>query len=183
MASSAQVSEATTHVPLLLPRQSGRFPMPSLTATSWVGVAMVRQNDPDRRGITWRTLSSIVDPGADAIRSAITAESVVAASSSELSSVSPRKARAFTMFPLWPSAMGPISVLRSTGCMLEALLDPAVEYLQCPIATLPLRRANRCSENTRDTRPMRRSACIRCPSPTAMPALSWPRCWTANSAK
>ena len=40
-----------------------------------------------------------------------------------------------------------------------------------------------CSEKTCVTSPMSRSAVTRPPSDTAMPADSWPRCWSAKSPK
>ena len=69
------------------------------------------------------------------------------------------------------------------GCAFVHIVEPVVEYRVCPIAACPSSPRSFSSEKTCATRPMSRSA-ISCPSSeTAIPADSWPRCWSATSPK
>ena len=52
-----------------------------------------------------------------------------------------------------------------------------------PIATSPGSACSCCSLKTCATRPISRTTVRRPPSDTAIPADSWPRCWSANSPK
>ncbi len=53
----------------------------------------------------------------------------------------------------------------------------------CPIATSPGSAWSCCSLKTCATSPMSRTTVSRPPSETAIPADSWPRCWSANRPK
>ena len=79
----------------------------------------------------------------------------------------------FTRLPLWPSAMPvPAAVVRKIGWAFSQVVDPVVEYRQCPTATWPGIAPRVCSSNTWLTRPrsLKTSTCA--PSATAMPAAS-----------
>ena len=76
-------------------------------------------------------------------------------------------------------ATGPCAVLALMGWALRMLELPAVEYRTCPIAREPGSRLRRSRLNTSATQPMPRSTWKVSPSVAAMPADSWPRCWSA----
>ena len=62
---------------------------------------------------------------------------------------------------------------------VSQVLEPVVEYRVCPMARSPVRGARTLSSKTWATRPMSFTTVTSSPSLTAMPADSWPRCWSA----
>ena len=84
-------------------------------------------------------------------------------------------------FPLWASPNPARPTPRNAGWALIQSLDPAVEYRVWPMARCPRRPESLRSSNTVVTRPMSFITVMASPSLTAMPADSWPRCWSANS--
>jgi len=101
----------------------------------------VRQNAPRSVGSSFSAASSIVlSVAASASNAPTMSESEVAAPGRD-GSIRPRsRARCassavLTRLPLWPSAMPvPAAVVRKIGCAFSHVVDPVVEYRQCPTA-------------------------------------------------
>ncbi len=73
----------------------------------------------------------------------------------------------------------PMAVLRNVGWAFSQVVEPVVEYRQCPTATWPRSDDSVCSSKTWLTRPRSLNTTICRPSDTEMPAASWPRCCSA----
>ena len=69
--------------------------------------------------------------------------------------------------------------MAKVGWAFSQVLEPVVEYRQCPTAMCPFSEDSVCSSKTWDTRPRSLKTTICEPSATAMPAASWPRCCSA----
>jgi hypothetical protein len=69
-------------------------------------------------------------------------------------STSSRSCAVFTRLPLWPSAIPlPAAVVRKVGCAFSQVVEPVVEYRQCPTARCPFNEDSTCSSKTWLTRP------------------------------
>ena len=102
----------------------------------------VRQNAPRTVGSNSRAACSSDESAAPCASNAPRmSESVVAVAAPRLPIRPSSRARAansvvLTRLPLWPSATPvPAAVLRNTGCAFSQVVDPVVEYRQCPTAT------------------------------------------------
>jgi hypothetical protein len=85
---------------------------------------------------------------------------------------------ALIRFPLCASATSRRSE-RQTGCEFSHEEAPVVEYRTWPTAISPGSARSFCSSNTWLTRPWSRIAMMWPLCEVAMPADSWPRCWSA----
>ncbi len=122
-------------------------------------------------------------PPAAASISVNTSVSLVAVSPKPRLSSSSRSAVALTRLPLWATDSGPCMVSTRNGWMLRSAFDPVVEYRVWPIEWYPVSGLSASGEKTVETRPGPLWTRARLPSLTAMPAASWPRCWSANNPK
>ena len=93
------------------------------------------------------------------------------------------RSTALMTLPLWATATSTSGPLDTIGWALAILLEPVVEYRVCPMARWPVRLRKSSSLNACATRPIAVQVVMRPPSAADMPALSWPRCWRANSPK
>ena len=185
--SSAAVSLATTQPRSRRPSTSGCTPCGSRAAYRVCSSMKVRQKAPRRVGSSSIAACSIdVSPAACASSAATRSESVVAAirslrvPSRPASRTLRARSEVLTRLPLWPSAMEvPAEVVRKVGWAFSQLVDPVVEYRVCPMATWPFMAESVCSSNTWLTRPRSLNTSTWAPSPTAIPAASWPRCCSA----
>ena len=76
-----------------------------------------------------------------------------------------------------------MAVARKVGWAFAHTEAPVVEYRQCPTAIWPVSVLSEGSSKTWATRPISLCTRMRVPSLTAMPADSWPRCWSAYRPK
>ena len=185
--SRAGDSEATAHpsgasTPPNRPRQRGRNPWGSRTAWTRPASTSTRLNAPSTCGRTAPIASESVHPSpiSRASSSATTSVSV----SSIPGSIPARSASAGVLvrFPLCASANPSAPWERKTGWAACHADSPWVEYRVCPMIWSPSRAASERSLKTEATRPMSFTTVTVSRLALAIPADSWPRCWSAYSA-
>jgi hypothetical protein len=147
MMSSAAVSLATTQPRSRRPSTSGRTPCWSRAAYRVCSSANTSENAPRSRGSSRSADSSTpVSAAVAASSSATRSESVVdwtarrslrpaPVAPPRAESTSSRSCAVFTRLPLWPSAIPlPAAVVRKVGWAFSQVVEPVVEYRQCPTA-------------------------------------------------
>mmetsp|Transcript_53233 Transcript_53233/g.124596 ORF Transcript_53233/g.124596 Transcript_53233/m.124596 type:complete len:238 (+) Transcript_53233:829-1542(+) len=160
--SSAHVSEATTYpsVPLgprptSLPRQRGRKPLGSRTATRCESVKITTEKAPSAWVMASKIWSSWLLRFECEIRCRKSSESTVDCVSTPWSWKKERSSEALLRFPLCASArFFPLRYRTQNGWNpSSAVLPPAVEYRVCPIAWIPSSCFTSSGLNTSVTRP------------------------------
>ena len=195
MTSRAGDSEARTQpcsnssVASSRPRHRGRNPLGSRTPMTRSASISTNENAPSTFGRTSFSAASRSSVCSVRVRSGRSGGNAWASSSATRSlseetspgsmlACSARKS-VLVRLPLWASAKPARPTPRKTGWAFIQSLDPAVEYLVCPMARWPRRPESLRSSKTVVTRPMSFITVMRSPSLTAMPADSWPRCCSA----
>ena len=134
--------------------QRGLIPLVSLTPISLSFVKITMAKEPFTTCIALNIALSIPLLAYLAISPKITSESVV------LWKINPHSCRrslnvsALVKFPLCAMAIEPSLPWVKSGCALHLRLSPAVEYLTCPIAALPVNSSSISSSNTSVTSPI-----------------------------
>ena len=114
-----------------------------------------------------------------AIKLAITSESIDVWNICPPSSNNSLITSALTKVPLCAIAIGPNFVWLNNGCAFSILVSPLVEYLTCPIPVKPFKLFISSWEKASVISPIPFLIFISSPLATAIPALSWPLCWSA----
>ena len=179
IASKAQLSEVRIYPSSIFPSESGLIPWGSLAPISLFCDIITSAKEPLTADMA--SITALVRPffALLAIRHAITSESIEVWNICPASSKSSLITSSFTKFPLWAIAIDPILDVVTIGWAFSIPLPPAVEYLTCPTAIWPCNFFKSSCLKASVISPNPLCTSIFSPLATAIPALSWPLCWSA----
>ncbi len=162
--------------------QSGLNPSGSLTAIRISFNSITNEYEPTSRRISLRTASTMLFRSRSfTSRCAMTSVSESERKMCPCRVSSRRNSSELTRFPLCAIAIVPPLKLIVRGCTFSSSDPPVVEYLTCPIPTLPGTESRSVFLKTHGTMPMPLIDCVLPSCVIEIPADSCPLCWSEYS--